>query len=75
MNSKKEIMDEQVFHLITEKFEEVRTDLHEIRDSFRSHEKEDQTYWREIWFIKRVLVAIWAVLVVGAGFIGWKITP
>ena len=68
-------MDDQVFQLLNEKFDEIRKDLHEIRDSFQEHIHEDQEYWKEIWFVKRVLTAAWVGIVTLAGWIGWKITP
>lgn len=67
-------MDDQVFHLLNSKFGEIRSDLHEIKNSLKSHVEEDRQYWQEIWFVKRLLVGAWAFLVFLAGIFGWKLS-
>jgi ABC-type transport system involved in cytochrome bd biosynthesis fused ATPase/permease subunit len=41
-------MDDQVFHLLNSKFDEIRGDLHGINESIKAHVEKDEIYWRKM---------------------------
>ena len=41
-------MDNQLFEMLTKRFDSQDETLKEIKDSFKEHLEKDETYWRKI---------------------------
>ena len=62
------MMDPQAFHLITEKFDEIREHLREINTTLKVHVEKDESYWKKI-DAQETQIAMLKKLIVGASMI------
>lgn len=62
-------MDNQLFEMITERFDRQEETLKDIKTTFDKHADEDRRVWQEVWFVKKLLYGAWVGLL---GLIGWK---
>lgn len=61
-------MDPQAFKLITDKFDEIRADLHEINTNLKSHVEKDEFYWKKL-DTQETQITMLKKLIVGASMI------
>lgn len=61
-------MDPQAFKLITDKFDEIRTDLHEINLNLKTHVEKDEFYWKKL-DTQATQIGMLKKLIVGASMI------
>lgn len=62
-------MDNQLFEMITERFDRQDEALKGIQTTFDKHAEEDRKVWQEVWFVKKLLYGAWIGLL---GLLGWK---
>lgn len=62
-------MDNQLFEMITERFDRQDKALESIQKTFDDHANEDRKVWQEVWFVKKLLYGAWVGLL---ALMGWK---
>lgn len=62
-------MDNQLFEMLTDRFDRQDATLKEIGDNLEKHINEDRQVWQEVWFVKKLLYGAWAGLI---ALLGWK---
>jgi hypothetical protein len=62
-------MDDQLFRMMSQRFDSQDAVLKEIKDHLEDHVNEDRQVWQEVWFVKKLLYGAWVGIL---GLLGWK---